>query len=141
MQYLHAALGRIWIFDGEEQVLKLQASAGLANDPAHQKKAPPLATQLITTGKPVLLNEIGGAGIDVEDWLKRESIVSSGAYPIMLDERTLALMSMFSRTPITEATLQEMGSVAHGIALFIDRKRSAESLVLSEFKYRSVVEN
>ncbi|HKX49034.1 MAG TPA: PAS domain S-box protein, partial [Candidatus Binatia bacterium] len=37
--------------------------------------------------------------------------------------------------------LQEMASVANGIALCIDRKRSAEALDASEVKYRSVVEN
>jgi len=34
-----------------------------------------------------------------------------------------------------------MGSVAHGIALCIERKRSEEALGASEFKYQSVVEN
>src|SRR6185295_14773470 len=41
----------------------------------------------------------------------------------------------------SEATLQEMASVANGIALCIERKRSAEALDASEVKYRSVVEN
>jgi len=34
-----------------------------------------------------------------------------------------------------------MGSVAHGIALCIDRKRSEEALGVSEVKYQSVVES
>jgi two-component system, cell cycle sensor histidine kinase and response regulator CckA len=142
VQYLHAALARIWLFEDEEQILKLQATAGVQNDPApHQKKAPPLASQIVKSGQPVVMNQIAGSGLADEEWLQREGIVAYAAYPLILEDRPLALMSMFSRTPLTEATVQEMGSVAHGIALFIDRKRSAESLMLSEFKYRSVVEN
>jgi two-component system, cell cycle sensor histidine kinase and response regulator CckA len=142
VQYLHAALARIWLFEAEEQVLKLQATAGLPNDPAlHQKKAPPLASRIVRSGQPIVINQIAGSGLADEEWLQREGVVAYAAYPLILEDRPLALMSMFSRTPLTEATLQEMGSVAHGIALFIDRKRSAESLMLSEFKYRSVVEN
>jgi len=142
VQYLHAALARIWLFEPEEQILKLQATAGLQNDPApHQKKAPPLASRIVKSGQPIVINQIAGSGLADEEWLQREGVVAYAAYPLILEDRPLALMSMFSRTPLTEATLQEMGSVAHGIALFIDRKRSAESLMLSEFKYRSVVEN
>jgi two-component system, cell cycle sensor histidine kinase and response regulator CckA len=141
VQYLHAALARIWIFDAEERVLKLHATAGLPNDPAIQKKAPPLATRIIATGKPFVVNQIAGIGLADEEWLQREGIVAYAACPLMLEDRPIALMSMFSRMALGEATLQEMGSVAHGIALFIDRKRSADSLMLSEFKYRSVVEN
>jgi two-component system cell cycle sensor histidine kinase/response regulator CckA len=141
VQYLHGALARIWIFDPEEKMLKLQATAGVQNDPATQRKATPLASRIVAEGKPVVINQIGGSGLADEEWLQREGIVGYAAYPLMLEDRPVALMSMFSRAPLTEATLQEMGSVAHGIALFIDRKRSAESLVLSEFKYRSVVEN
>ena len=50
-------------------------------------------------------------------------------------------MTLFARRPLHEATLQEMASVANGIALCIERKRSAEALDASEVKYRSVVES
>ena len=59
----------------------------------------------------------------------------------MLEDRLVGLMSLFARDPLTRATLQEMASVANGIALCIERKRSAEALDASEVRYRSVVEN
>jgi len=49
-------------------------------------------------------------------------------------------MSLFTATPLTEHILQEMGSVANGISLCLEQKRSAEALDASEVKYRSVIE-
>src|SRR5205809_4913190 len=50
-------------------------------------------------------------------------------------------MEVFGRVPFRESILQEMGSVASGIAMCIERKHSAEALGASEFRYQSVVEN
>ncbi|MCI0366112.1 MAG: PAS domain S-box protein, partial [Phycisphaerales bacterium] len=141
VQYLHAALARIWIVDAEEGALKLQAIAGPISNGGIQQKAPAVGTEAVVSGKPVLMNDISGSRLADVAWLKREGIVAYAGYPLMLEDRSVGLMSMFSRTPLSEATLQEMRSVAHGIALCIERKRSAEALGLSEFKYRSVVEN
>jgi two-component system cell cycle sensor histidine kinase/response regulator CckA len=140
VEYLRAALARIWIFDPEEETLKLQASSGLVSDGAG-KKPSSIAAETIAAGKAVVVNQIARSGWNDEDFLVREGIVAYAAYPLMLEDQPVGLMSIFSRTPLSEATLQEMGSVAHGIALFIERKRSAEALDLSEFRYQSVVEN
>ena len=59
----------------------------------------------------------------------------------MLENRLIGLMALFSRSPLSEATLQEMGSVANGIALSIERKRSEEALDASEVRYRTVVDS
>ena len=53
----------------------------------------------------------------------------------------MGLMSILSKSHLTEAVLQEMASVANGIALCIERKRSAQALDASEIKYQTVVEN
>ena len=140
VRYLHANLARIWIVEPGEQVLKLHAVAGQLTD-VQNLQQPAIAAETVISAAPVVINDLSPAGRGEHDWLRREGIVAYAGYPLMLEDRTVGLMSMFSRTPLTEATLQEMGSVAHGIALFIERKRSAELLGLSEFKYRSVVEN
>jgi PAS domain S-box-containing protein len=76
-----------------------------------------------------------------QEWAKREGLVAYAGYPLMLEDRLVGLMSVFAKVPLTEAILQEMASVANGIALCIERKRSADALDASEIKYRSVVEN
>src|SRR5207244_3602555 len=62
-------------------------------------------------------------------------------YPLILEEKVVGLMSIFTQHPLTEQVGQEMGSVANGIALCIERKRSEEALGASERKYQSLVEN
>ena len=136
-QYLNAALARIWIVEADDQPPKLHAAAGQLTDPQNQRR--PVSIEDPRAAKPVIINDLNATPDD--DWLKREAIIAYAAYPLVLEDRPVGLMTLFSRVPLTEATLQEMGSVAHGIALYIERKRSAEALDLSEFKYRSVIEN
>jgi len=145
VHYLHATMSRVWIFDEEEKKLKLHASAG----PPDQSKplaaqAPKAALDLesIADGKPVFIsNVIGDPRFQDQAWAKREGIVAFAAYPLVLEDRLVGLMSIFSKAHLTESVLQEMASVANGIALCIERKRSAQALDASEIKYRTVVEN
>src|SRR5436190_21789150 len=50
-------------------------------------------------------------------------------------------MSILTGPQLSEQVTLEVGSVAHGIALCIQRKHSEEALDVSEFKYRTVVES
>jgi PAS domain S-box-containing protein len=59
----------------------------------------------------------------------------------MLEEKVVGCVSIFSQHQLPEQICQELGSVAHGIALCMDRKRSEAALGVSEVRYRSVVEN
>jgi PAS domain S-box-containing protein len=145
VHYLNAALARLWIYEPEETALKLYASAGTVDDGgAHARQQPKIVLDMaqLTEGKPILINRvIGDARVPDQDWVKREGIVAYAGYPLLLEDRLVGLMSVFAKNPLTEAILQEMASVANGIALCIERKRSAEALDASEVRYRSVVEN
>ncbi|HTD88307.1 MAG TPA: response regulator [Candidatus Binatia bacterium] len=143
-QYLKASLGTIWVVDAEQGDMKLAASAGQSRPPDQAGKHPALGPQveILSSRKPLLINEIkSDPRLPEKEWIKREDMAAYAGYPLVLEERVVGLMSMFSRVPLSESTLQEMASVANGIALCIDRKRSAQALDASEFKYRSVVEN
>lgn len=144
LKYLNGALARIWIFDHEEKVFKIQASEGPANDENGGPKKPKvnLDVEELQKGTPLLIKQvIGDARFVEQDWARRQGIAGCAAFPLVLEDRLVGLMALFSRHTLAEATLEEMGSVAHGIALCIERKRSEEALGVSEFKYRSVVEN
>ena len=145
VRYLNASLGRIWIFDKADQTLRLQASAGNTRDlgplPLQKPKAH-IDLDQIRRGRPILINPaLGDMRLPDQAWVRQEGIVSFAAYPLLLEERLVGMMSVFARHSLDAAILQEMSSVANGIALCIDRKRSAEALDASEVKYRTVVEN
>ena len=143
--YLNADLACLWILDPEANSLSLQASAGSIQDAeaaGYKMARGLLQTELISERKPVLLNHVlGSPYVPDEDWANREKVSAYAGYPLVLEDRLVGLMSIYARSPLPEATLQEMASVANGIALCIERKRSEEALGVSEVKYRSVVEN
>jgi PAS domain S-box-containing protein len=144
-RYLNAVLAQIWTFDPENKTFELRASAGpirvrtrpLAELPEVRLELAPLAE-----GKPCLIKQLAHDQTLVDpEWVKREGLGSFAAYPLVLEDKLVGLMSLFTQHPLTEQILGEMGSVANGIALCIERKRSEEALDRSEVKYRSVVES
>src|SRR5262249_45062382 len=143
VHYLHATVARVWIFDEEEKKLKLHATAGaLAEQELNGLKPTHVGVdlELIHQGKPILISNVpGDPRFSNQDWARQQGIVAFAGYPLALEDRLVGLMSIFSRHPLTESVLQEMASVANGIALCIERKRSAQALDASEIKYRSVV--
>ena len=145
VQYLNAALAQIWTYDEEQGVLRSRALAGpLRSGIASPLDVPVVALQmdLLRQGQPLLLkNVIGDARLSDQAWAHREGVTSFAAVPLLLEGRLVGMMSLFATTPLGETILQEMASVAHGIALSIERKRSELALKASEGRYRSVVES
>ncbi len=143
--YLQAELSRIWTFDPEAGLLQLQASVGTITDPDGYPQCNSRTTSppdLIAEGKPFLFNPaLKETPVADRDWVKREGIVACAGYPLMLEERPVGLMVIYSSQPFAPTVLQEMSSVANGIALCVERKRSEEALGASEVRYRSVVES
>ncbi len=145
VKYLSAALARIWIYEPEDERLKLGASTGSVSDgDTSPMKTPKVESgpEVFEEGKPLLINHLAeDPRLRDRDWALRERLAGYAAYPLMLEDRLVGLMTIFSREPLPQSVLQEMASVANGIALCIEQKRSAEALDASEIKYRSVVEN
>lgn len=143
--YLDVALARIWIHDPEDGTLKLHASGGvLADNTGLAFQAPKVQVdlRLAAQGKPLLIPRVVSDKRFVDQtWAAREGIVSYAGYPLTMEDRLVGIMSLFARRQLTEATLREMASVANGIALCIERKRSADALDASEVRYRTVVES
>src|SRR3984957_419200 len=145
VRYLNVHLAQIWILNPADKMLHLKASAGAIND--IDSGSNPLTQlspnkELIGDGKPVLLNNLkSDSRVPCHEWVTQEGIVAYAGYPLMLENRLIGLLSVYSHNALSTAVIQEMGSVANGIALTIERKRSEEALNASEGKYRSVVES
>ena len=144
-QYLNAALAQIATFDPRKETFELQASAGpLSESRPLPTGVPKMNLELgaLSEAKPAIIKQtLNDPRLPDQEWLKQEGLVSCAAYPLVLEEKLVGLMTVYSQQVLTEQITLEMGSVAHGIALCIERKRSEEALGVSEFKYRSVVES
>ncbi len=145
VRYLNVHVARIWMADSTSRTLQLKASAGAINEEqshALGMEKLNLDDHGLSECKPVLVNgAVDDPRIPSQEWAKREGVVAYARYPLMLEGRLIGFMSLYSRTPLSEAVIQEMGSVANGIALCIERKRSEEELDATHLRYRSVMEN
>ena len=144
-QYLNAGLAQISIYDPRKKVFEPRAAAGAAWAPNDSLASLPevrLEVGALAQGKSVLINQLlNGQRIPDQLWVQRVGMAAFAAYPLVLEDHLVGLMAIFAQHPLTEQINQEMGSVANGIALCIERKRSKQALDASEVKYRSVVEN
>jgi anti-anti-sigma regulatory factor len=131
VQHLDAAFARIWTLSADEQVLILQASAGMythLDGPHGRVPVGKFKIGLIAAErKPHLTNEVlGDERVGDQEWARREGMVAFAGYPLIVDDHLVGVMAMFARRALSAATLQAMSAVANGIALGIERKRAEE---------------
>ncbi|MGA8347589.1 MAG: PAS domain S-box protein, partial [Isosphaeraceae bacterium] len=144
VQHIDAAFARIWTLNPQQDVLELQASAGMythIDGPHGRVPVGHLKVGLIAQERrPHLTNAvIGDPRVGNQEWAQREGMVSFAGYPLVVKDRIVGVMALFARRPLTHATLQAMASVADEIALGIEQKRAEEALRDSEAKLQAIV--
>ncbi len=135
--HLNAAFARIWTLNKAENILELQASAGIYTHLDGKHSRIQLGAlkigQIAQERKPHLTNAVvGDPRINNQAWARREGMVAFAGYPLLVEQEAVGVMAMFSREPITEAALEAMSTVAAVIALGIERKRAEEAIRRSE---------
>ncbi len=137
VRHLDAAFARIWTLSGDGRELELQASAGMYThlDGPHsrilvgQHKIGLIAQER----KPHLTNDAqNDPRVSDKDWVRRENIIAFAGYPLVLEDRLVGVMGMFSQKPLTESTLEALSFAAGIIAQGIERRRAEEALRRSE---------
>jgi PAS domain S-box-containing protein len=137
VRHLDAVFARIWTLNGDGRDLELQASAGMYThlDGPHsrisvgQHKIGLIAQER----KPHLTNDAqNDPHVSDKDWARREQIIAFAGYPLVLEDRLVGVMGMFSQKPLTESTLEALSFAAGIIAQGIERRRAEEALRRSE---------
>ena len=128
-----AAFARIWTLNENEQVLELQASAGLythLNGPHGRVPVGKFKIGLIAQErKPHLTNQVvGDPRVGDQEWAQREGMVAFAGYPLLVGDRVVGIMALFARHPLTERHLRAIASVSDNVALAIERRRMEEKL-------------
>jgi len=133
VQHLDAAFARVWTLDEATQVLELQASAGLythldgphARVPVGQFKIGRIAQER----QPHLTNQvIGDPRVGDQEWAKREGMVSFAGHPLIVEGRLVGVLALFARQALSDAVLRALATIADGVGLGIERKRTEEAL-------------
>lgn len=134
VRHLDAAFARIWTLNEADNMLELQASAGLYThiDGGHRRVPVGLYKigLIALQRKPHLTNDVrNDLRVHDQEWARREGLVAFAGYPLLVEDRLVGVMAMFARHPLSEATLQAMSSIANGMALGIERKQTQERLL------------
>ncbi|MEO7300565.1 MAG: PAS domain S-box protein [Verrucomicrobiota bacterium] len=133
VNHLDAAFARIWTLKETENVLELQASAGLythLNGPHGRVKVGEFKIgRIAKSTQPLLTNDVlNDTNISDPEWAKREGMVAFAGYPLILENRVLGVLALFARHPLSETVLNELAPIADGIAQWVQRKQAEEAL-------------
>lgn len=141
-----AAFTRIWLHNESEKMLELRASAGIYThiDGGHsrislgQYKIGKIAADRL----PHLTNAvIGDPLVHNQDWAKKEGMVAFAGHPILVHDKLVGVLALFSRAPLSEAAFATISLVVDEIALGVERILQQEKIEKSEVQYRRLVEN
>jgi PAS domain S-box-containing protein len=133
VHHLNAAFARIWLFDAVRRELVLHASSGLYTHLDGRHSRIPLGElkigRIAAHRRPHLTNDVlNDAELSDPEWARREGMVAFAGYPLLVDDRLLGVVALFSRQPFTDFTLKALVSAADGLAIGIERKQGEERL-------------
>jgi PAS domain S-box-containing protein len=142
---LDMALARVWILDEAEQVLELQASAGLythLDGPRRRVEVGQFEIGRIAKNCQSYVTNTVLIDLNISDpaWVKREGLVAFAGYPLAIEGHVVGVLAMFSRSQLSKAVQQDLVPLSDGIAQFIERKRTEENLRENEQRFRTLVE-
>lgn len=145
VRHLDAAFARIWTLSPDGDMLELRASAGLYThlNGAHSRiSIGHLKIGMIAREqKHVLTNDIvNDPRISDKAWAANEGMSSFAGYPLLVGTRTLGVVAMFSRRPLTTGTAEALASIADLIAHGVERKHAEDKLRASERELSLIIE-
>jgi len=141
VRHLDAAFARIWILNERENVLELQASAGMYThlDGEHSRiPVGMLKIGLIAQERvPHLTNDVlNDDRISHPDWARQAGMVAFAGYPLLVEGKLVGVLGMFARQPIGQETLEALEAVADTVAQNVQRKRAEETVRQTETRFR-----
>ncbi len=145
VRHLDAAFARIWTLNRREQMLELQASAGMYThlDGRHSRiPFGKLKIGLIAEEqRPHLTNDVvNDSRISDKEWARREGMIAFAGYPLMVEGRCVGVVALFARRVLTTGTVETLATVADSIAQGIERKQAEEKLQDNEHSLRLLTE-
>jgi PAS domain S-box-containing protein len=143
---LNAAFARIWTLNDDQNMLELQASAGLYThlDGAHSRI--PIGSykigMLAAERKPHLTNSVQeDERVSDKEWARREGMVSFAGYPLMVEKQLIGVVAMFARHVLKQDTIEALESIVPVISLGIERKNIEDQLLLAKYSIDHVAQS
>lgn len=143
--HLDAAFAGIWTFHQTGNLLELQASAGIYTHVDGIKRRVPVGKTAVgiiaRERKPFLTNDVlKDPRLSDTAWARSAGILGFAGCPLVVGERTLGVVAMFSRKFISIGTLETLAFAADLIAQGIERHLAETRLRESERSLRELTE-
>jgi len=141
VKHLDALFARIWTFNKAEDMLELQASAGLytridgsrSRVVLGESKIGVIAQRL----QPIITNSVIGDPLFIDqEWAEREGMVAFAGHPLVTGGKLMGVVAIFARKPLADTTLKALASVSDQLALGVRRQWAEEALRKSEKELR-----
>jgi PAS domain S-box-containing protein len=143
---LDAAFARIWTLNDDQNMLELQASAGLYThlDGAHSRI--PIGSykigMLAAERKPHLTNSVQeDERVSDKEWARREGMVSFAGYPLMVEKQLVGVVAMFARHVLEQDIIEALETIVPVISLGIERKNIEDQLLLAKYSIDHVAQS
>jgi PAS domain S-box-containing protein len=75
------------------------------------------------------------------DWALREGVVAFAGYPLIVEDRLVGVMALFTRKELSESAIATLARIADSLALGIQAKWAETVLRESEERFRQLTEN
>jgi PAS domain S-box-containing protein len=129
VEYIDAAIARIWTLSGAGDILELQASAGTYTHLDGPHTRVPVGLNKIgliaAERKPYLTNRVvGDPRVSDQEWANREGMVAFAGFPLIVDDVLVGVLALFAKHALPEATLSSLNSVSTAVAIGIQRKNT-----------------
>ncbi|MBE9032930.1 GAF domain-containing protein [filamentous cyanobacterium LEGE 11480] len=133
VKYLDAAFARIWTISDDGSTLELQASAGIythidgdhARVPVGKFKIGLIAAEK----QPHLTNDVlNDPRVGDKDWAAANGMVAFAGYPLMVEDKILGVVAMFTKHSLNPSVLELLGNIAAKISLHTKRHFSEAEL-------------
>jgi len=142
VKHFNAAFARIWTVNQDQNVLELQASAGMYTRLDGTYSQVPVGSfkvgRIAQDRCPLLTNNVFDEPSIDQEWAEREGMVAFAGYPILLDDQLIGVIAMFTRHPIPVSNFEALEFAAREIALGIKRKQAEIALQASEAELRAL---
>ncbi|MBA4189587.1 MAG: hypothetical protein C0467_16500 [Planctomycetaceae bacterium] len=145
VQHVGAACARIWMTDVTGEWLDLQASAGYSalreSGVSRVRMSEFKIGRIVAPRAPHITNDVANdPDVSESEWAKREGMTSFAGYPLIVDDRVLGVVTLFSRQTLSEGVVADLNPIAASIAQYVQRRRVEAAIRTSEQRYRTLTE-
>ncbi|WP_416665691.1 GAF domain-containing protein [Egbenema bharatensis] len=127
------ALLKVWLLNSEQTLLELQAASGIVSHGLDLPDRIPVGISIIgliaQNRTPYFTNDLSHDICFNSHWIQQEQLLSFAGYPLVLEDRLVGVMALFSRQPISEATGSLLQWATTSLAISVDRVLARQELL------------